>query len=92
MTTTIKQYIRNEKRVPVGILLATKSEDGKLLVGWSMCGPKDNFDKRFGEQIARNRMMSEKPSAHKFGYTVPKEIVEHFLEKAKYVLHLDEQA
>ena len=70
--TILRQYIRNEKKIPIGLMIATLSANGSLLIGWSMCNPSDKFDKKHAELIAMNRMTSEKAQAkRKIGYNIP---------------------
>ena len=53
---TIIKYVKNRKGHPVGIVLATKTEDGKFSVGWSLCKTSDDvFNKKFGIEIAKRR-------------------------------------
>ena len=54
----IVQYIRNEKRVPIGVMVG--GESGQM--GVSLCNPKDHFDKRIGKAIAVNRMLDGLPT------------------------------
>lgn len=52
----LKQYIRDKKNNPIGILLATK-KDNVIHIGWSLCSKKDKFNKEKGMTIALGRMM-----------------------------------
>jgi len=47
----LKQYIRDDHKNPIGIILA----DGKN-IGWSLCNPIDKFDKYIGTTIAMVRL------------------------------------
>ena len=79
MQTVLKQYIRNKKNDPRGVVVAVKSE-GEVFYGYSLCNPCDKYDKNRGMTIAVNRALS------KDGYSLPqssatvKEIIEKFLD------------
>jgi hypothetical protein len=49
-----KQYIRDDNRNPIGLVVALKSEKG-ITFGYSLCNPKDHFDKKSATLIAVNR-------------------------------------
>ena len=67
MQTYLKEYIRNEKNgQPIGIIVAKKVDDDKVRIGFSLCNPKDRFDKTLGEKIALSRAESER------GYEFPR--------------------
>jgi hypothetical protein len=51
----LKQYIRDKKNNPIGILLATQEDNG-IHIGWSLCSKKDKFNKEKGMTIALGRM------------------------------------
>jgi len=55
----IKQYIRNKKGVPVGVLVAVL-EDSVVTFGWSLCHKSDQFVKAKGTMIAENRARADK--------------------------------
>jgi hypothetical protein len=56
MQNTIrKQYIRNPKtNEPQGVVVLVKDE-GKFLFGYSLCSPRDRFNKKMGTAIALAR-------------------------------------
>jgi len=45
------KYVRDSKRRPVGIVVAT----GKYKVGWSLCNGKDKWNKEVGLSLAAGR-------------------------------------
>ena len=45
------KYVRDSKRRPVGVVVAT----GKYKVGWSLCDKKDKWDKKVGVALAAGR-------------------------------------
>jgi hypothetical protein len=51
---TVIQYIRNKKGKPLGILVATKDDNG-FSIGYSLCNNKDRFEKETGLKIAFGR-------------------------------------
>jgi hypothetical protein len=51
---TVIQYVRNNKNIPQGVLVAIKSEDG-FRIGYSLCNKKDRFNKRMALKIAIGR-------------------------------------
>lgn len=65
MQTIIKEYIRDEKYNPKGVVIAIK-EDDQIYYGYSLCSPLDKYDKETGMKIAINRALSDK------GYSLPK--------------------
>ncbi|MFA5626152.1 MAG: hypothetical protein WC965_01590 [Thiohalomonadaceae bacterium] len=52
----LRQFLRDKDGQPVGVLLASKGEDGRCRVGWSVKHPKDGFNKKLGVTIARGRL------------------------------------
>ena len=46
-----RAYLEETGGDPIGVIVST--ERGK--VGWSLCNPKDRFDKKLGKMIAINR-------------------------------------
>ena len=54
MATTFKRYIRDEKRNPQGLLVIV-NHNGRNLLGYSFCNPKDTFNKKRATQIAVDR-------------------------------------
>jgi hypothetical protein len=55
MSASIRQYIRNSKGNPRGVILAIKRPDGTVGFGWSLCNRKDSYNKDFGYGIALRR-------------------------------------
>lgn len=51
---TVIQYIRSNKKIPYGVLVAIKTEDG-FRVGWSLCRKEDRFSKTRALDIAIGR-------------------------------------
>ena len=47
----MRAYLEETGGDPIGVIVST--ERGK--VGWSLCNPKDRFDKKLGKMIAINR-------------------------------------
>lgn len=59
MKESIKQYIRDKKGHPIGVLIAIN--DGTAIsLGWSLCSKCDTFSKKLGTQIAESRARSSK--------------------------------
>lgn len=52
----IKQYIRNKKNHPIGVLLACLNANNELCTGWSLCSKYDRWDKAKGDRIAVGRL------------------------------------
>lgn len=67
---TIIKYVRDRKGKPRGVIVATKVEETRYSIGWSLCNPADSFNKRMGLQIAIGRataladLMEMPPSLH----------------------------
>ncbi len=61
MQTVIKQYIRDEKNNPRGVAVAVREND-EVFYGFSLCNPKDKYDKDQGLKIALARAFA--PSYH----------------------------
>lgn len=51
---SVIQYVRNNKRIPHGVIVAVKCEDG-FRIGYSLCNKKDRFNKRMALKIALGR-------------------------------------
>ena len=67
MQTYLKEYIRKEKKgQPIGVVVAKKVSENKVRIGFSLCNPKDKFDKELGERIALSRAESDE------GFELPK--------------------
>lgn len=45
------QYIRNSMKRPIGVVVALSKDK----IGFSLCNPKDNWNKKIGLQIAKAR-------------------------------------
>lgn len=54
MKTVIKEYIRDEKRNPIGVVVAVRIGND-VNYGYSLCAPGDKFNKGLGEHIATKR-------------------------------------
>lgn len=64
----IKEYIRETpKGHPIGVVVAIKVGD-KAKLGFSLCSPRDKFDRKFGDQIAINRALSDSYRLPESGY------------------------
>lgn len=57
--STIKQYVRDRKGRPIGVLVAVKN-DVTVAFGWSLCHKSDQFSKVKGTLIAENRANADK--------------------------------
>ena len=55
----LKQYIRDENRNPIGVMLSELTGD-EIDYGFSLCHEKDKYDKTKGMLIAFNRLKSER--------------------------------
>lgn len=51
---TLIHYVRDNKGIPRGVMVAVKHEDG-VCIGWSYCRKTDRFTKDMGLQIAIGR-------------------------------------
>lgn len=54
MTNILKNYIRDLRNNPVGVVVVIK-ENGIYRFGYSLCSPQDRFDKETGTKIAIHR-------------------------------------
>ena len=54
MKEVIKEYIRDEARNPVGVVVAVR-DGSSVTYGYSLCSPRDNFNKYLGQTIAVQR-------------------------------------
>jgi hypothetical protein len=63
--TMIKEYIRDDKYNPRGVVVAVK-ENNQVYYGYSLCNPRDKYDKETAMKIAINRALCEK------GFNLPK--------------------
>lgn len=86
MQTYIKRYIRRSKedQTPIGTVVAVKDQ-GKILYGYSLCNPRDKFDKKLGTAIALARATSPKESEPKVPYR--REIVFEYLDMIEDKAH-----
>jgi len=50
---TLVRYIRDDRRQPVGVLVATSEG-----IGWSVAAPRDRFDRQLGVHIATERIVT----------------------------------
>lgn len=83
MSNVIKQYVRGKNNAPVGLMVATVDDENRIILGWSMCSPKDKFDKDKAYLIAYNRMHSKKvQTCGNLGYNLPDEVFDHFVMRA----------
>lgn len=57
MEYELKQYIRDERNCPMGVMVATVNEENPMYVhiGVSLCHEHDKFDKTVGYNLAKNR-------------------------------------
>lgn len=51
---TVIQYVRSNKKIPYGVVVAIKSDNG-FRIGYSLCNKKDRFNKRMALKIALGR-------------------------------------
>jgi hypothetical protein len=51
---TIIQYLRHKNKIPYGVLVAVKAEDG-CRIGYSLCNKNDRFEKKMALKIAIGR-------------------------------------
>lgn len=51
---TVIQYIRSNKKIPYGVVVAIKSDNG-FRIGYSLCNKKDRFNKRMALKISLGR-------------------------------------
>jgi len=50
-----KLFVKQKNGRKIGVLIAMKDVEGKVVVGFSQCCKNDSFDKSFGEEIAARR-------------------------------------
>lgn len=53
------EYIRDNKKNPIGVVVVSKESDTSHKIGWSLCYKKDHFNKRIGRNIAFIRVSKE---------------------------------
>jgi hypothetical protein len=63
MKNTLKIYIRDEQRNPKGVAVIVRKKNGQKLFGYSLCCPKDKFDKKIGTEMAVLRAKERKLKA-----------------------------
>jgi hypothetical protein len=51
---SVVQYVRNNKRIPYGVVVGVKTPEGFAL-GYSLCNKKDRFNKKMALKIAIGR-------------------------------------
>lgn len=51
---SVVQYVRNNKRIPYGVVVGVKTPEGFAL-GYSLCNKKDRFNKKMALKIALGR-------------------------------------
>jgi hypothetical protein len=51
----IYQFVHNRRRQKVGVVLAKKTSNGSVGIGWSLCNPRDEFNKQYAVDIALGR-------------------------------------
>ena len=58
MEYELKQYIRDERNCPMGVMVATVNEENPMYVhiGVSLCHEHDKFDKTIGYNLAKDRV------------------------------------
>jgi hypothetical protein len=59
---SVIQYVRNKKRIPYGVIVAIKNNDGGFNIGYSLCNKKDRFTKKMALEIAIGRAEIISPS------------------------------
>ena len=51
----IWQYVRDRKNRKVGVVIAYRTDEGNIMLGWSLCNKKDKFDKTIALNKATQR-------------------------------------
>jgi|TARA_R110000824_G_scaffold306204_1_gene493821 hypothetical protein len=60
MNTFLKEFIRKEKtNIPIGAVVAV-NDGGRILLGYSLCSPSEEFNKKLGTAIALARATADK--------------------------------
>lgn len=80
---TVIQYVRNRKGIPVGVIVAMKS-DGGFGIGYSLCNRKDRFKKETALKIAFGR--AESNGASLMLHELPRgiaRVLPEFMERCK---------
>jgi hypothetical protein len=79
---TVIQYIRDNNRVPHGVLVAVKNPDG-YNVGYSLCSKLDRFEKRMALNIAIGRAnLNGSNATDKLPYAISK-MMPTFIERCQ---------
>lgn len=78
---SVIQYVRNKKKIPLGVIVAVKDENSPngFRLGYSLCSKKDRFKKTMAIKVALGR-------AHSGWETAPRDIeriLEGFKERCK---------
>jgi len=50
------KYVRNRRFEPIGVVVATKTDRGDVYLTWSKCMKSDQFSRKEGLRIARERV------------------------------------
>lgn len=53
--SVIYQFVHNRRRQKVGVVLAKKLGNNSVGLGWSLCNPRDEFNKQHAINIALGR-------------------------------------
>lgn len=80
------QYIRNEQKHPIGVLVAVKNEaTATVHVGFSVLNSGDRWDKGLGVTIARQRALNRRSNEVPEKIEVPfKNFVDHLHGRKEY--------
>jgi hypothetical protein len=57
METKLIKYIRNEKGEPRGVVMAIR-QGNEVFYGYSLCNPKDRWNRKMGLKIAEARAIA----------------------------------
>lgn len=76
MAGVITQYIRRKNKV-IGLLMAAKTDDGDVVIEYSLCSPKDRFDKKLAHKIVVDRIQSANSQLER---TLPRSIRKDYTE------------
>lgn len=80
---TVIQYIRNKKRIPIGVITAVKSEcEYGFNMGYSLCNKKDRFNKKMALKIALGRANVVNDVQEVFPHEVRK-MISSFVDRCK---------
>lgn len=81
MKNTVVQYIRKKNKIPSGVIVAIKSEDG-FKIGYALCSKNDKFKKEIGLKIALGRAISWNCLPTDIPYPILK-LIPFFIERCK---------